>query len=278
LKAGLLAYHFALPESSFKSQTFIETEVPFALYLTRKFESDDKNNIVRHVIQPRVLYGASLFKSKTPDHPFFNQAPYPGFTSPRFDSLDDNTPYEYLRFEFNNRLMKKTSLGSERFLLAQVSNNYFLKPSPLNNSEAGLGPIESYLDLQLGQFSAQVQGTYQIRTINGIHENDWSGTFAYASPQGDKISLATLLRRRADPINDDETVVLSVYKTLPIYFDMFGSIEQSFKQSTTRNYQVGFLFAAKPRSCWSLSFLSGRTVQKEHYARLVFGLTFGQPP
>lgn len=277
LKAGLLGYHFSLPESAFKSQTFIETEVPFGLYLTRNFKSTEQDqNIVRHIIQPRVLYGASLFKSKTPAHPFFNQAPYPGFSSPRFDSYDDNSPYEYLRFEFNNRLMRKIGSGSERFLLAQLSNNYFLKPSSANNGEAGMGPLESYLDLQMGRFSAQIQGTYQLRTIQGIHENDWSGTFTFASAQGDRVSLATLFRRKADPANNDETIVLSIYKTLPIYFDMFGSIEQSFKQSLTRNYQLGFLFAAKPRSCWSLSFLSGRTVQKEHYARLVFGLSFGQ--
>lgn len=278
LRAGLLAYHFSLPEPTFKSQSFVETEIPFALYLTRNFESGEmQKEVVRHVFQPRVLYGASLFKSKTPDHPFFKQGPYPDFTSPRFDALDDNSPYEYFRFELNNRLVRKTSLGSERFLLAQISNNYFLKPSSVNNGEAGLGPIESYLDLQLGQFSAQIQGLIQLRTTNGIHEQDWSGTFSYVNPQGDRLSIATLLRKRANETYNDETVVLSAYKTLPIYFDMFGSIEQSFRQALTRNYQVGFLFAAKPRSCWSLSFLSGRTVQKEHYAKLVFGLSFGQP-
>jgi hypothetical protein len=278
LRAGLLAYHFSLPQPSFKSQTFVETEIPFALYLARNFESDGpQKEVVRHVFQPRVLYGASLFKSKTPDHPFFKQGIYPDFASPRFDALDDNSPYEYFRFELNNRLMKKTSLGSQRFLLAQISNNYFLKPSSVNNGEAGLGPIESYLDLQLGQFSAQIQGVYQLRTSRGVHEQDWSGTFSYANTQGDRLSIATLLRKRSDETQNDETVVLSAYKTLPIYFDMFGSIEQSFRQSLTRNYQVGFLFSAKPRSCWSLSFLSGRTVQKEHYAKLVFGLSFGQP-
>lgn len=278
LKAGFLGYQFPLPESSFKSQTFIDSEIPFALYLARNYSPSSNNqNSIRHIIQPRVLYGASLFRSKIPEHPFFNQAPYPDFTSPRFDALDDNSAFEYLRFEFNNRLLRKTGTGSERFLLAQFSNNYFLKPSPLNNGSAGVGPIESYLDLQLGQFSAQVQGTYQLKPVNGIHENDWSGTFSFSTLQGDKLSVATLLRKRADPTNNDETVVLSAYKTLPVYFDLFGSIEHSFRQALTRNYQIGFAFAAKPRSCWSLSFLSGRTVQKEHYARFVFGLTFGAP-
>lgn len=278
VQAGFLGYHFNLPDSSFKSQTFIDSEIPFALYLARNYETNPtQQEMIRHIIQPRVLYGASLFRSKIPEHPFFKNASAPEFAPPHFDALDDNTHFEYVRFEFNNRLMRKTPEATSRFLLAQVSNNYYLKPSILNNGAAGVGPIESYLDLQLGQFSAQVQGTYQMKLTNGIHENDWSGTFSYASSQGDKYSVATLLRRRADSINNDETIVFSVYKTLPIYFDVFGSIEHSFRQAITRNYQIGFLFAAKPRSCWSLSFLSGRTVQREHYARLVFGLTFGAP-
>jgi len=276
VRAGLLAYHFDLPESQFKTQTYIDTEVPLALYLSRKFGMSDKDDqSVRHIIQPRILYGASLFRSKIPSHPFFSESPLPGFTSPRFDSMDFKEPFEYLRFEFNNRLMKKESGEARRFLLAQVSNNYYLKPSPLNNGEAGTGPIESYLDFQTGPFSAQVQGTYKLKAIKGVHENDWSATLSYSSSRGDRVSIATLLRKKADPTNNDETVVLSVYKTLPIYLDVFGSIEHSFRQATTRNYNIGFLFAAKPRNCWSLSFLSGRTVQNEHYARMVFGLSFG---
>ncbi|NDG27730.1 MAG: hypothetical protein EB120_11225, partial [Proteobacteria bacterium] len=132
--------------------------------------------------------------------------------------------------------------------------------------------------LQLGRFSTQIQGTYSLKSINGIHENDWSGTLSYVSELGDKVSLATLIRQKADPINDDQSIVLSIYKTLPIYLDFFGSVEHSFRQAITRNYQIGFLFAAKPRNCWSLSFLTGRTVQNERYARLVFGLSFGGPP
>jgi len=275
VRAGLLAYHFDLPTSQLKSQTFIDTEVPFALYLSKVYASETPAASVRHIIQPRVLYGASLFRSKTPDHPFFYKNPFPDFSSPRFDSLDENRTYEYFRFEFINRLMKRTETGSSRFLLAQVSNNYFLKPSAENNNEAGVGPLESYLDLQLGQLSAQIQGIYQLKTLQGIHEQDWSGTLSFASATGDRISIATLLRKKADPTNNDETLVLSLYKTLPIYLDVFGSIEHSFRQALTRSYQVGFLFAAKPRSCWSLSFLSGRTVQKEHYARIIFGLSFG---
>jgi len=279
LKAGLLAYHFDLPQPSVVSQSYIDTEIPFALYVSRTYDMDSQGTQkIRHILQPRVLYSASLYKSDTPDHLFFSKAPYPGFTSPRFDSLDDNQEFQYFRFEMINRLLRKSSNDTHRFMLAQVSNNYFLKPSPFNNGEAGMGPLEGFLDLQLGRFSTQIQGTYQLKTINGIHENDWSGTFSYTSEGGDKVSLATLLRKKANPLNDDQTVVLSVYKTLPIYLDVFGSIEHSFKQSITRNYQVGFLFAAKPRNCWSLSFLSGRTVQNEHYARVVFGLSFGGSP
>ncbi|NBW98929.1 LPS-assembly protein LptD [bacterium] len=277
LKAGLLAYHFPLPNSIFKNQTYVDTEIPFSLYLSRTYSNESsQSESIRHIIQPRILYGGSLYKSKVPDHPFFAQAPPPAFTSPRFDALDDNAPYEYFRFEFNNRLMRKTALGTERFLLAQLSNNYFLKPSLLNNGAAGLGPLEAYLDLRIGQISAQIQGTYQLTPTNDVHENDWSGTLAYANPYGDKVSIATLIRKKANPVNNDETLVLSVYKPLPIYLDVFASIEHSFRQSITRNYQIGFLFAAKPRNCWSLSFLSGRTVQNEHYARLVFGLSFGK--
>lgn len=276
-RAGLLGYHFELPVSTFKSQTYIDTEIPFALYLSRKYGNlSSSGSEVRHIIQPRVLYVASLFRSKTPDHPFFSNNPYPDFKSPRFDALDYNQPYEYFRFEFNNRLLKRDLGGTQRFLLAQISNNYFLKPSPLNNSEVGLGPLESYLDLQLGYFSAQVQGAYQLKKTNGVNENDLSATLAYAGANGDRVSIASLLRKRADPANNDETLVFSIYKTLPIYLDLFGSIEHSFRQALTRTYQVGFLFAAKPRNCWSLSFTSGRTVQNEYYARLVFGLTFGQ--
>ncbi len=275
LRAGLFAYHFDTPRSQFKSQTQIDAEIPFALYLSKSFPGRSSDESIRHIVQPRVLYGASLFRSKTPDHPFFYKNPFPDFTSPRFDSLDDQKTYEFFRFEFINRLMRSSSSGSNRFLLAQVSNNYFLKPSSENNNEAGVGPLESYLDLQVGQFSAQIQGTYQLKAVQGIHEQDWSGTLAFSSPSGDKVSIATLLRRKINVSNNDETVVLSVYKTLPIYLDVFGSIEHSFRQSITRNYEVGFLFAAKPRNCWSLSFLSGRTVQREHYARMVFGLSFG---
>jgi len=271
-----MAYHFSQPNSLFKTQTFMDAQIPFALYLTRVYgDSRSETGAIRHIVQPRVLYEASLFRSKIPDHPFFSEFNPSGFENPRFDNLDSLGAYEYFRFELNNRLIRKVEGSGQRFLLAQVSNNYFLKPSDLNRQEAGVGPLEMYLDLQLGAFSTQLQGVYHFKLKNDVHESDWSATFSYGAPSGDKVSVATLLRNRATRSENDETVILNIYKTLPVYLDIFGSIEHSFRQSFTRNYQVGFLFAAKPRNCWSLSFLTGRTVQLEHYARLVFGLSFG---
>lgn len=275
-QGGLTAYHFSEPQSVFKSQTFMDAQIPFALYLTRTYgDTSIQEGAIRHIVQPRVLYEASLFRSKTPDQIFFDSVNSIGFSNPRFDQNDFSEPYEYFRFELNNRLLKKTDNSGQRFLLAQISNNYFLKPSLINRQEVGLGPLEIYLDLQLGSFSSQFQGLYHLKKVDGVNESDWSATVAYSASSGDKVSVATLLRNRAEKSDNDETVVLTVYKTLPIYLDVFGSIEHSFRQSFTRNYQVGFLFAAKPRNCWSLSFLTGRTVQLEQYARLVFGLTFG---
>lgn len=275
-RGGLVGYHFSEPQSVLKSQTFMDTQIPFALYLTRTYgDLNSKEGAIRHIIQPRVLYEASLFRSKIPDQLFFEPNNSLGFSNPRFDQTDFSEPYEYFRFELNNRLLRKVGDSGQRFLLAQLSNNYFLKPSIVNRQEAGVGPLEIYLDLQLGSFSSQLQGLYHLKKKEDTHESDWSATVSYASNLGDRISLATLLRNRVNKSENDETVILTVYKTLPVYLDVFGSIEQSFRQSFTRNYQVGFLFAAKPVNCWSLSFLTGRTVQLEHYARIVFGLTFG---
>ncbi|NDG27311.1 MAG: LPS-assembly protein LptD, partial [Proteobacteria bacterium] len=134
LKAGLLAYQFDLPQPSIEKQSYIETEIPFALYLSRTYGSaENPEEKIRHIVQPRVLFSASLYKSATPQHVFFAKSDYPGFTSPRFDILDDNQEFGFFRFEFNNRLLKKVSNEAQRFMLAQLSSNYFVKPSPLNN-------------------------------------------------------------------------------------------------------------------------------------------------
>jgi len=275
-QGGLRGYHFSSPSSLFKTQTFMDTQIPLALYLTRTYgDPTSEGGMIRHIVQPRILYEASLFRSKVPQHVFFDSSNTLGLENPRFDSLDFSEPYEYFRFEINNRLLKKVDNSGQRFLLAQLSNNYFLKPFPRNRQEAGVGPLEFYLDLQLGAFSSQLQGNYHLKPKNEVHESDLTATVSYSSPTGDRVSVATLLRKRSIKTENDETIVLNLYKTLPIYLDVFGSIEHSFRQSFTRNYQVGFLFAAKPRNCWSLSFLTGRTVQLEHYARIVFGLSFG---
>ncbi len=73
---------------------------------------------------------------------------------------------------------------------------------------------------------------------------------------------------------------LSVFKTLPTFFDVQGWAEYFMGSPVLpaefRSYSVGFLFHSKPRSCWGFSLMTGRDTYKKAFINFTFNFDFGQ--
>ncbi|MBI4405116.1 MAG: LPS-assembly protein LptD [Deltaproteobacteria bacterium] len=285
LKAGSLAYHFDYPASGFSHREYAETELPVSIYLSKSFGTGIPGfERISHVLQPRFIYSRSLYQGGT-DHPFFAIRDNRGLLNPRFDILDQITPFEYMRFELINRFRRKSESTIERFLLVQLSEQYNLRTSADDpRYQRRLGPIELLADLKIWRFTAQVQANFQLETTRNtgtgedVRENDWSSTIEYRSPSGDSLKFGKQFHIRADDAASVKSGTFGFYKTLPTFFNLEGDLEYSFKTGDPGAYRLALLFAAKPVSCWAFTLSVGRNALKQPFAFFVFTLNFGNFP
>jgi hypothetical protein len=275
------AYQFDLPTVSTPHRESLTTEVPLSFYLSRVFESDTPGfNKMSHLIQPRLIYGSSLYRSPLPSHPFFKS------THPTFDANDLVSQFEYFKLELIQRLRRQVEGKSVRFVTFQLSNQY---NSRTDKSDARFsdpsfkhhwGPIQGYFNLDIQSFSATLEGYYQWEKDSlpgGLlkNESSWTSTLAYQFGGGDSVSLSTLMRNSLDSSQDEQLLSLGVNKALPIFVDLSMNATYSPKRGELRSYEWGAHLASKPTSCWSLSVRSGRTQAQQTYARFLFQLNFG---
>jgi lipopolysaccharide assembly outer membrane protein LptD (OstA) len=282
LRAGSLLYHFDLPQSSYVHREYLQMEFPLSLYLSKTYETGISGfEKINHVFQPRFTYARVPYQGSDDGHPFFYVNPTTGLSNPRFDLTDQLTPFEYMRFELINRFRRKKGNEAERFFRLEVSEQYNLRTyieNPLYSKQ--LGPIEILSEFQLWRFVGQVQGEYQLQPTtdasgNQVYENVISSSLEYRGPNGDDINLGNILRINADDSLTQKSVYLTFYKVLPLFFDINGSLEYSYKQGQLLGYQFGLLFASKPRSCWNLSLNVGRSDIQVPFFKILFKLDFG---
>ena len=281
IKAAFTAYHFGLPEPIAPHRELVTSEVPLSFYLSRTFDSAKVgSNKIGHLIQPRLVYGSSIYTSPTPSHPFFSNS------HPPFDVNDLVNPYEYFRLDLIQRFRLINEKESVRFVTFQLSNQY---NSKIDQSDSRLfdptlkhhwGPLQGYLNLTISSFSATLEGYYQWekdQLAGGAlkNESSWTSTLNYDFAPGDSVSLSTLMRNSVDPTQDEQLISLGINKSLPIFVNLSLLSSYSAKKGELRSYEWGAHFASKPSSCWSLSVLSGRTQAKQSYARFLFQLNFG---
>lgn len=285
LKAGSLLYHFDVPRSGFLHRTYLEGELPLSLYLTRNFETGIPNfETVRHVFQPRVIYATRPYQSAEENHPFFFRRTGDGATrlalaNPRFDIVDQVTPFEYLRFELINRVLRKVGGGTARFFSLQVSEQFNIKTSQFDpRYQTRLGPLEIYSEASLWRFSANFQSFIGLEEkVPGIRESDWSTGLSYTGESKDVIQVSNRFVTRADSNLDQRSLYLSFYKRLPIFFDLAGSMEYSLRHHRFVSYKTSFFLEAKPRSCWGLQLDVGRDSNERPFVRVDFNIDLGNP-
>ncbi len=281
VKASLYGYQFNLPEPSTTHRVFATAEVPFSFYLSKTFRNNDQGSpSFSHLIQPRLIYGTSLFRNEIPSHPFFKS------THPTFDVTDLAPDFEYVKIELIQRFRKIINNESVRFITFQLSNQYnsrldrndprFFDPSLKHR----LGPLQGYLNLDLQSFSAVLEGYYQWEKDTSPsgekkNESSWSATLNYSFSNDDRVTVSGLFRNALDSSQDEELITLGVNKALPVFLNLSAQSTYSMKRGELRSYEWGAHFASKPTSCWSLSVLSGRTQAQQTYARFVFQLNFG---
>jgi len=300
LTAGSLVYQFDTPTTQVLHREYLQAEVPLSIYLHRNFDTSISGfERISHVFQPRLIYGSSVFQSDDPDHPFFYRnrradlilpagtpvtaSPYVLLSNPRFDIWDQMPAYHYGRVELINRFRRKSGSSIERFLLLQVADQYNFR---LSDEDARYsrqwGPLELFGQFNIWRFSAQIEANYQwelsqLGTNPPVHEGFWSSSLTYASPDKDLVTVSTRFYNNADPTLTEQTLVLNVYKTLPIFFDLEGNMEYSMRQGQLLGYSIGFLFASKPRSCWGLEFATGQNAFHVTTATVNFKFDFGNP-
>ena len=85
-------------------------------------------------------------------------------------------------------------------------------------------------------------------------------------PEGKKRYLVTLT---------EKTVTLAFYKTLPLFFDLEGGMEYSYKRGDLLGARLALNFASKPRSCWGLTFTFGQDDLKRKFMKFLFRIDFG---
>lgn len=281
LKVGMSMYHFDLPQSAAVHRDYMHLEAPFSLYLSRRFETGISGyEKLAHVLQPRAIYGVSLYDELSDNHPFFYEDAARGLSNPRFDIYDYPFPFEYVRFEMINRVLRKAGDSSDRFFLLQLSEQYNFRTSPVDpRFSRRLGPIEVLGELRLWRFALQAQANYQLETVirggEETRENDFSGTLEYSDPEGDRFRLINRHKIKADPVLTEKTVGLGWYKRLPLLFDVEGDMEYSYKRGDLVRYRLGFVFGAKGGACWGLTLSVGRDDFKQGFVRALFRLDFG---
>lgn len=283
---GLL-YHFDYPTSSFANQQTAGFEVPLTMYLSNTFNTPFKGyEKIKHIFQPRVIYSSTPFQLIDSNHPFFFNDTVNQFSNPRFDVVDLLTPYEYFRFELINRVLRKVDTSNERFVLLQLSEQFNRKISNLDpRFSKQIGPIELLGEIKIWRFYAQTQALYQIETtdtydgggnlIRQVRENSFSATLTYADPEGDSFSVNTRYSIKNDDNQTEKIMTFGLKKVLPIVFDIEGSLEYNLKINEILGYRLGLIFSSKPRSCWQLTFSTGRNTQKQPFALFSFQLNFG---
>jgi hypothetical protein len=288
LRTGTLLYHFDYPTSQIVHREYIDLEVPFSLQFSRVYSTAIAGyEKVRHVFQPRFVYASSLLQTGGNDHVFFYRDTQSGLSNPRFDILDQFTPYEYMRFELINRFQKKTAGGSDRFFWFQLSEQYNVRVSTTDpRYKTSMGPIELFSALTLGNYSMQLQGSYALQPttqLNGqalaapIREGFISTGITYQGYGKDILRLNGLYRRSATPGLEALMANFSFYKELPTFFDLEAYAEYNFLTNQFYGYSVAFHFRTKPRSCWNFSLITGRNAYQTHFTNVNFGLDFGGP-
>jgi len=285
LRGGAYLYHFDFPNSGFTHREYLETELPVSLYFSKTFETGlDGFEKINHVFQPRFIYANSLYQRDS-THPFFFRDNSKGLSNPRFDILDQITPFEYMRFELINRFRRKSGPTIERFFLIQLSEQYNLRTSNVDpRFTKRVGPIELLSEMQYGAFTGSIEAQYNLETTprpsnpgEEVHEYDWSSTFLYRKGEWNFIRLTNRFRIRADDLKTDQLAYINAAKTLPVFFDISGALEYSLKKGELLSYRIGFLFRSKPLSCWKLSIDLGRDAVQEYFANFSFELDFGSP-
>lgn len=285
VKAGGLFYHFDVPSSTLAHQYYLDAEVPLQMYLAKNFTTGIGGlEKVRHIFSPRIIYAASLYRSDDPDHPFFRRFPLSPnpelFSNPRFDIYDQTSRFGYNRIELINRFFREVNGSRERFLTVTVANQYNWVTSDFDpRRKANLGPVEALINFGLPPFSMNLQAQYQLKKKEGTNtnESEWAGNVAY-SFGADRLSIDGVYRVAAIEEQRKHEYTFGFYKTLPIFVDLTGSVTYNALtalENSFREYNVGFLFASKPVSCWSLAVLYTKNNVGETYTRLNFGLSFG---
>lgn len=277
-KAGSLLYRFPMGASDYAHREYLEAELPVSMHLSRRFDTGISDfERISHILQPRFIYAVSPYQNaESPHEFFFRKGP---LSNPRFDVLDQVTPFEYMRFELINRFLRKVGPGAQRFFTLQVSEQYNLRTSAVDpRFQRRLGPIEILAEWKSRLVSAQVQANYFLeRTSTGKLESDWSSAIEYADEGGNRARFNTLFVERSDPKLIQRTLYLQLYKVLPFFFDVGGEMEYSLKTRRFGGYTLGFYFRSKPLSCWRLGFEAGRSSNEQPFARINFGLSFGAP-
>ncbi len=280
LKGGGLLYHFDTPFSTGLHREYVDIEVPFSLYLSKKyaFDSEDFSKVV-HIFQPRVLYNTSVYRSPELSHPFFYRD-QSGLSNPRFDALDQLSEFEFFRAELINRFLRKRGeSGLDRFLFIQLSQQFNSKLSDLNiSTRHHVGPVELLSQLDLPHLSVGFAATYPIQKApNGVRETSYSTGITYRGEGKDQVTLNGRFTNRAVRATSEEILRLGFYKMLPTVFDLGGSLEYSVKTGRFLSYVLGIYLEQKPRACWGLSFETGRDSNSIPFMNINFKLLFGNP-
>lgn len=278
-KAGSLLYHFDLPQSQVLHREYLETELPVMMTLSRTFSPGIEGfERIGHIFQTRFIYATSPYQSSEGSHPFFYRDNN-GLSSPRFDIRDQITPYEYMRFELVNRFLRQLpSKASERFLRLQVSEQLNLRTFHYDpRYQRRVGPLELLLEARIWRIAAQMQANYQLEVNNGVRENEWSSSIEYQGEQKDLLRINSRFVESADTNLRQQSLYLTFFKRLPIFFDIGGQAEYSLLHGEMLGHMLGFYFESKPRTCWGLAFETGRDTYNNPFARFNFKLYFGNP-
>jgi hypothetical protein len=285
LKAGSLVYHFDIPNSNIAHREYLDAEIPFSLYLSRQFETGIAGyEKLVHIFQPRIVYAKNLYQTDSMN-PFFYTDPVRVLQNPMYDLADQLNPYEYLRLELINRVLRSGPTGAERFFLLQVSEQYNIVTIPASAGytdptfQNPLGPIEVLGEFTLWRFSGQVQGDFQMTPMSPTQPlgNDLSSSLTYGDPSGDRISIGNHFTINTDPTQTEGTVTAGFYKILPVLFDIEGAAEYSYQHGSLYGAHLSFIFGARPPSCWGFTVTVGQNDLQQQYAQFIFRLDFGQP-
>jgi len=284
LRGGTLLYQLDYPDPSMPHREFLEVEIPFSLYTSKTYHpgwSDFEK--INHVFQPRLVYTRSLVRNDS-DHNFFFKNTASNISNPGFDILEQFTDVDSIRLELINRFRRKSGDHIHRFLRVELSTQINFKTSPTDpRFEKRKGPLEVLAEFDYNRWAAQVEVIWQRETtrreVNGqmIHEYSLSGDIAYKIDPFDYIVLGTRRNIKADNTKTEESVRLSVGKTLPWFFDLTAASEYNLKKGELVRYELGFHFYSKPRSCWDVFVRIGQDAFQDLFFSFNYSLSFGNP-